>query len=166
VTPCAEHEWHWYPSDKAAANEEGWKCCACEERPGEPPGYSPELDRSHLETKIHGILLDLDTHGFVYVGSGSNGESIVSAVARGCRESSVFDQYSIAMLILSGMTATHALYWQRIGQAIIDGRDERPRCWCGQLATLWSHDENAPGIPDNRCTKHWSVPDPQGRLPF
>ncbi len=47
-TTC-EHDFHWFADP---ANERGWRCVACEHKPGEPPGFSPAHDRSHVERKV------------------------------------------------------------------------------------------------------------------
>ena len=48
--PKCESELHWYP----AINEEGWRCCSCEFKPGEPAGYEPRLDVELIEVNLRG----------------------------------------------------------------------------------------------------------------
>ncbi len=133
MTDC-EHEYHWYP----APNENGWKCCLCDYQPGEPTGFSPQLDRDLIQTKVFGILQDLSMANIVYVSNSSHGDSLVGIVAKRCRTEDTYDQYSIALWLLEAMTESHAVYWKKIGEGVVTGKDPRERCHCGALATRFS----------------------------
>jgi hypothetical protein len=126
-----EHEFYFY----ACTNEDGWKCCACDEKPGEPPGFSPELDRKYIARKVFGLLDDLHNHDLVHVSNGCGGDSIVAAVSERCRREGVYDQQSILAFILGEDGGSHARYWKEISDGIIAGQDPRDRCHCGALAT-------------------------------
>jgi len=153
VTAC-EHEYHWYP----APNEDGWRCCYCEDRPGEPHGFSPQHDRDDIENKVYGILSDLDTAKIIYVSNSSHGWSIVAIIVRRCREADVYDQYSIASWILETMTESHAKYWKEIGDGVVAGNDPRERCHCGKLANCFGSSD---GKRWTTCSEHYN-----GELPF
>ena len=137
---CTHEHCYWYP----AINEEGWKCANCGTRPGEPPGYSPRLDRNELFTKVSGLLNDLHNANLIYVSNGTMGEYLTAEVVRACREAGTFDQYSIIKAILDHpeMAPSHAEFWKPIGESIISGNDTRARCACGQLGTISSGNEN------------------------
>jgi hypothetical protein len=143
-----EHEFYYY----AAANEAGWKCCVCGERPGEPPGFSPQLDRTRLERKVFGLLDDLHNHNLVYVSNGCGGDAIVADVAERCRADGVYDQASILAFILGTDGGRHAKYWKEVSDAIIAGRDPRNRCACGALATCSSGTNEGTWL--YTCSKH------------
>jgi hypothetical protein len=132
---CKHESLYWYP---APATEQGWKCADCKWQPGEPPGYSPQHDRSHLETKVWCVLNDLHNHEIVYVSNGSAGDGIVHDITATVRRSGKLDQYSIALAILKGMTPSHAKYWRETSIGILKGQDPRHRCACGKLATSYS----------------------------
>lgn len=153
--PCTEHEYHWYP----AVNENGWRCCYCEHKPGEPEGYDPKLDRELVETKCHAILSDLHSAGIVYVSNSSHGDSIVAYIVAECGREELYDQYSIAMFILQALQRSHAKYWKPISEGILAGKDPRARCWCGALATIYIGHEK-------RCGEHHDTPNPQKELAF
>lgn len=139
------HEYHYF----AATNEDGWKCSWCQHKPGEPPGFSPELDRARLEFKVFALLSDLTNADLVYVSNGTSGDAIVSEVEKRCRKEQRYDQYSILLFILDLMTERHALYWSKVSEAIVAGKDERKRCHCGNLATVSRGDKYW-------CVAHWS----------
>jgi hypothetical protein len=122
----------------AATNEDGWKCSACGIRPGEPAGYSPELDRSLIDRKVDGLLHDASSAKLVYVSNSSAGDGIVSSVAAECRRLGRYDQGTILLLIVQGWTKSHADYWQRISDGIIAGNDPRERCSGGRLANMYT----------------------------
>lgn len=137
---CDGSEWAWYLAD----NEEGWKCLDCGHKPGEPPGYSPELDREEIGSKIYSILLELtQSHstepGFVYVSNGSMGDGIVAVTAAWCRETGHYDQASIAWKCIENCGAKSD-FWREQGEAIRAGKDPRRRCNCGVLATVFTKD--------------------------
>lgn len=129
-----EHEFYYY----ASANEQGWKCCGCDEKPGEPPGFSPQLDREFIHRKVFGLLDDLHNHDLVYVSNGDHGEAIVSGVAEECRAAGVYDQRSILAFLVGPDGGSHATYWKGISDGIIAGKDPRERCVCGKLASCYS----------------------------
>ncbi len=126
------NDWHWYLT---GTNEEGWRCCGCGKKPGEPPGFCPELDRALIHRKVFGILHDLHDSNVVYLSNSSMGEAIEACVAARCVEELRFDQYSIVLFILESLTPSHAKYWADLSEAIVAGNDSRRRCYCGQLAT-------------------------------
>lgn len=133
ASECEVHEYHWYLDEP---NEQGWRCCACQCKPGEPPGYSPHLDREEIERKVYGILSDLCMAKVAYVSNSSHGDGIVGAVTAWCRETDTYDQASIVAEITRGL-AGDGKFWRELGQAIVDGKDPRPRCWCGTLGRIW-----------------------------
>ena len=105
-----EHMFFYYPS---APNENGWKCCRCEEKGGDD-GYSPELDRSHTYLKVGGILNDLHSHKFVYVSNGSEGDFVTSAVTDRCRAKDVYDQASIIHWLIEAIGLNrHQEFWKK-----------------------------------------------------
>ena len=129
-----DHELFYYPE----TNEAGWRCCHCDHKPGEPPGFSPQLDREQIDTKVGSILLDLHNGNFVHVSNGTGGEVLTEMVAERCKAEGRYDQYSIALFILEAMTARHAAYWREISDGIIAGKDPRPRCDCGKLPSIYT----------------------------
>lgn len=128
----AECNYHYYPE----TNEAGWRCTDCDHRPGEPPGYSPQLDRKLIDFKVGAILMDACTANLIYVSNGSHGEFLAAKVADRCVREDRFDQYSILLYILEEMTQSHAEYWKGISDGVIAGKDPRDRCHCGQLAKM------------------------------
>lgn len=132
-----KHEFVWKLND---CNETGWHCLGCDHKPGEPPGYSPHLDRSHTDEKIASILMSLHMQDFVYVSNGTEGADIEVEVARRCHRDAAFDQLSIIGFIVDelGRGGKHAAYWREIGEGVISGNDKRNRCACGALATCAS----------------------------
>jgi hypothetical protein len=142
-----DHDYQYF----AATNENGWRCVFCKDQPGEPPGFSPELDRSRLEFKVFALLNDLTNSDLVYVSNGTGGDAIVGDVESRCRKEQRYDQYSILLFILDVMTERHALYWSKVSEAIVAGKDERERCYCGKLSTCSRGAERF-------CTEHWSKP--------
>lgn len=132
ATPLHEHEFYYY----AATNEDGWKCCACDEKPGEPPGFCPELDRKLIERKVFGLLDDLHNASLVYVSNGCGGDAIVASVAERCRSEGVYDQASILAFIVGEDGGSHAKFWKAISDGIIAGKDPRGRCACGKLSSI------------------------------
>lgn len=132
ATP-SDYTWH-----KAPANEDGWHCLDCGSlAAGEPPGYRPDLDASHLGCKVESILMDLHDEDLVYVSNSTDGECLVGMVAKDCGRSGHRDQYSIVASILGHMNRTHADYWKERGDAIRAGEDKRERCECGKLASSY-----------------------------
>lgn len=131
---CKAHEFHFYPD---YAQERGWRCCFCSEKPGEPPGYSPQLDRERIEAKVYGILDTVHQADLIYISNSCHGDAIVSGVAERCREEGRYDQGSILAFIV-GDQDKHAEYWKKIGDSIIAGKDIRERCPCGKLANTYS----------------------------
>ena len=133
MNACA-HEFFWY----LATNEDGWRCCHCLFKPGEPPGFDPKLDRELIDEKVGGILMDMHEAGLIYVSNGTGGDALTAMVAEQCTEAGVYDQYSIAAFILAAETASHAKYWQTVSEGILAGNDPRNRCDCGKLSTISS----------------------------
>lgn len=131
ATNCKHENVAYYP----ATNEEGWKCLDCPEPLGEPEGYSPQLDRSHIYDKVNGLLLELHESKFIHVSNGTGGDVLTEAVVKECQRSGLYDQVSIMQYILALGEEGHAAYWKEIGDGIIAGNDPRDRCGCGQLAT-------------------------------
>lgn len=144
--PC-NHEYHYFPH----INEAGWKCTWCQDKPGEPAGFSPQLDRERLEFKIFALLNDLTHHDLVYVSNGTGGDAIIADVETRCRKEQRYDQYSILLFLLDTMTERHALYWSKVSEAIMVGKDERARCYCGKLSTCSRGAERF-------CSEHWRSP--------
>lgn len=130
---ACEHEYHWY----LAINEEGWRCCSCGDKPGEPPGYSPRLDRDEVQRKVWAVLSDLHDHNFVHVSNGSHGDFLTARVADQCVSTGRYDQKSIALFLLESL-AGDGEFWKLRGESIIAGNDNRDRCHCGALARVFS----------------------------
>jgi hypothetical protein len=109
----------------------------CDWQPGEPPGFSPQHDRSHLATKVGGILHDLADAKIIGISNGTEADVITSLASDACVERKLYDSESIALVIL-GLLATdrRAKFWRDISEEIIAGRDPRHRCHCGALATI------------------------------
>lgn len=141
------HEFHWYP---AAANEQGWKCCFCDERPGEPPGFSPRLDRERLDAKVFALIDEMHNSKLIHVSNGSEGDYLIGQLRKRCAAEDRFDQQSILLFLLELDTQSHAAYWQKISNAILAGKDERKRCECGKLANVFSGDKAF-------CSEHWKL---------
>lgn len=146
---CEHRGLFWY---LAACNEDGWRCVDCDLRPGEPAGYSPQHDRSHLRVKVWSILHDLHEAGFIYASNSDHGEWIVSKAATECDRDGIRDQYGIIAVILRQLAPEHTAYWTRISDGVMSGKDERDRCPCGALADLYSSDGK--GQRTKRCSQH------------
>lgn len=137
TAPCAHAGLYWYASP---ANEQGWKCVDCNWQPGEPAGFSPQYDRSHLHTKVSCIVHDLHDAEIIYVSNGSDGDALTAATTDRCRERGLYDSVSIARVVLEiEADDKHTAFWRDISEGIIAGRDPRDRCACGQLSriTTW-----------------------------
>lgn len=131
---ACSHEYFWYPSP---AQEIGWKCVNCKLKPGEPPGYSPELDRSETYNKANCVLMDMVTAELVSVSNSDHGDAIASSVANRCNETKRYDQESI-VLFIAELCAGDGKYWRELGERLVVGEDPRARCPCGALATIYS----------------------------
>lgn len=142
-----KHEFQYY----LESNEAGWRCCLCEHKPGEPTGFSPELDRVQLERKVFAVLDGLHNADVIYISNGTGGDMLMADVAERCREVNRYDQYSIALFVLEATAPRHAEYWKQISDAIVAGKDPRDRCHCGKLATVTSF---ANGNTTRRCSAH------------
>lgn len=149
MSDCAHRNLFWY----LATNEDGWKCVDCDLKPGEPPGYSPAHDSSHLRVKVSNILDEMHTAGLVYVSNATEGEVLTDAVTFKLQQSGDWDQYSIVAAIMAERTPSHAAYWRQKSDAILEGNDKRPRCPCGALST--STRLSKP--PQYRCNAHWTL---------
>lgn len=141
---CGSTEFRWV---LASCNEDGWLCLECEAKPGEPPGFCPQLDRQDTAGKVFDILNQLHDLNFTYVSNGSMGDGMVGRVVYTCRKSGVYDQESIVVRLLRAGAGHHAAFWKKISLGVIRGQDERNRCACGKLATR-SH------YPGDGTTKH------------
>ncbi len=150
MSDCKEHDFFWYGSPH---NEAGWRCCYCKHKPGEPPGFDPNLDRKEIERKAWCILNDLVEANIVYVSNGSQGDGMTAMVADACNEANRFDSYTIARMLLQNLTPGHAEYWSKVSEAILAGKDTRNRCRCGALATCSS--SVAGGGWVHRCREHF-----------
>ncbi len=118
------------------ASERGWVCTDCQGHPGEPPGFSPQADRSHTREKVSAVLMAMHDAGIVYVSNGDQGDWVTHSVAKRCAVEDTHDQTSIARYICDIMAdARHAAYWREVAQGVLTGNDKRPRCHCGALAT-------------------------------
>lgn len=140
-------EVYWY----SATNEDGWRCCRCQHKPGEPPGFSPQLDRDLIAIKVHSILHDMHESNVVYVSSGSMGDGIACMVEKMCVKDQKYDQYSIALFILKVMAPSHAKYWKKVSRGVLSGKDVRNRCHCGALST---RSRGFNGQWEYRCSDH------------
>lgn len=141
---CTHESFGYFP----AINEAGWKCFGCGELlDGEPNGYRPDLDRSHLEDKVYGIMSDLHQHDFIWISNSGHGEHVLAEVLPRCRETGLYDQITIMHYILESSDGTHAAFWKEIGDGVINGNDQRKRCQCGKLATCF-------GSGGDRCSEH------------
>jgi len=155
---CTHDGLYWHPDP---ANEQGWRCTDCKWQPGEPPGFSPQHDRSHLGVKVGCILHLLHESEIIYVSNGSEADSIVGRIVRACRRRHAFDSVTIARLILDiDGDARHAAFWRDISEGIIAGKDPRPRCACGQLAR---QHRIADGKQQHACSFEHMPPIPGGR---
>lgn len=131
---CKHETYYW----TLATNENGWACSNCGWKPGEPEGFSPQIDRSHISSKVECILLDMHAQNFVRVGYGSEGEWLANDVAARCKRIGLYDQYTIVREIMFSLGNSHAKYWKDVSNGIIAGNDPRNRCQCGKLATFCS----------------------------
>lgn len=125
-------DFHYYP----ATNEDGWRCIYCDHHPGEPPGFSPQLDRELIGLKVGAILHDACNAHLISVSNGSDGDCLSALIADKCVRADRFDQYSILFYLLAEMTPSHAEHWREVSDGIIAGANKRNRCHCGKLATL------------------------------
>jgi hypothetical protein len=135
MNECTHENFGYFP----AINEAGWKCFGCKKKlPGEPDGYRPDLDRSHLQDNVYGLMNDLHEHDFIWVSNSEYGEHILSEVMTRCREAGLYDQITIMHYILEANAGTHAEFWKEIGDGVVSGNDPRDRCDCGKLATTYT----------------------------
>lgn len=131
---CKEHNYHYFPE----INEAGWRCVDCDHKPGEPAGYSPQLDRELIKFKVGAILHDAHDANLIYISNGSQADYLGAVVSDKCQREGRFDQYSILLFLLEQLTPEHSAYWRLIGEGVINGNDKRDRCHCGQLANSYS----------------------------
>ena len=144
-----EHEFYYYPS---APNEDGWRCCGCDHKPGEPPGFSPELDRTRTFEKVNGLCMDLHDRDLVYFSNSDHGLGVADSVAGRCKAAGIYDQYSIVQWVFEA-EASHAEYWRKISEDILAGKDGRSRCPCGLLSNS-TRFAGGGRDPTHRCSKH------------
>lgn len=145
---CPHNGLYWYA---APADERGWKCIDCGWRPGEEPGYSPQHDRSHTLVKVESILHDLHEAGIIYCSNASEGDMLAHIIANRCKRLGVYDSVSIALFILQSEADTrHRHFWKEQSDAIVAGKDPRPRCHCGALAAVSQGDKRM-------CMDHWAI---------
>lgn len=131
--------WHAAPAD-----ERGWRCSDCGWQPGEEPGYSPEHDRSHLQTKVSCIVHTLHEAEIIYVSNGECGEQLTSAATNLCRARNWYDSVAIASVVLEiEGDDDHIRFWRDMGEGILAGKDPRNRCACGKLANQWCNGKHA-----------------------
>lgn len=137
----------------APCNEDGWTCGGCANKlPGEPPGFSPQLDRSNIEDKVGAILMELHENKLIYVSNSSEGDSIAGTVAVRCRDTFRFDQYSIISFIMDYLSS-HGDYWMKLSEGVMSGNDKRDRCKCGKLATSYVGSKDGWTHYCNECYK-------------
>jgi len=103
-----------------AVNEGGWKCVCCSNPvAGDPPGYSPKLDREEIWRKVSGILNDLHMLNVVYISNGTMGDMLTGTVADICVKKGHYDQYTIASEILGQLTKSHAEFWAKKAKEVL-----------------------------------------------
>lgn len=135
-TKACEHDFHWY----LANNEEGWKCCSCGFRPGEPEGFSPELDRSETYRKAFAVCSEMHDAKLIYISNGTMGDGVAESVAARCKRAGIYDQQSIMAFVIEAIdTRSHAKFWKDRSKKILAGKDDRERCACGKLANRFSY---------------------------
>lgn len=124
--PC-EHDDLWWKL--AGPNEEGWACHDCDVE----LGFRPDLDRSHTELKVSGLVFEFHHSQLIYISNGTMGEIIAENVAGRCREENRYDQFSILVFILEDPnldSAHRGTFWQNRaerwllgGEPIRDGQE-------------------------------------------
>lgn len=127
-----KHHWTW----NSETNEKGWYCLNCDFRPGEPPGFSPQLDVEQCEEKVNSLLTQLHNQELLYISNADMGEAIVEDVVERCHQSQRYDQRSILEFILTDPNI-RSDYWVNLGRQIREGNDPRKRCsheGCGKLS--------------------------------
>jgi hypothetical protein len=127
-----KHDYHYYPT----INEDGWRCIYCNSRPGEPPGFSPHLDRSHIYEKVRGVLHELCVANLISVSNGTGADLLIAKVCDRCVREMRFDQCSILFYLAEEKWKDHAEYWKKVSEGILAGKDPRDRCHCGKLANV------------------------------
>ena len=133
---CEHKRFIWIPT---GPNERGWKCDSCDFKPGEPPGYDPQRDRSDIREKVHAVLFQLHLTDIVYVSNSDHGEWLAAEVATRCVREDTFDQLSIVRFLCEALDddGKHSAHWRDQAQGILAGNDPRERCACGALATVF-----------------------------
>jgi hypothetical protein len=92
-----------------SCTEEGWGCLYCDVK----LGFRPDLDRSHTELKVNGILFDFHEAKLIYVSNGTMGEIISENVAVRCRTENRYDQKSILRFIMDDPNMMpKSTFWQ------------------------------------------------------
>lgn len=128
---CQHESYYWYPSP----NEAGWQCSNCGHKPGEPAGYSPQLDRAEIYLKAYFVISDAaDANLLTGISNSSAADALTSDVVAKCEQAGRYDQQSILLYALELTANEHAEYWKQVGDSILAGRDIRDRCACGKLA--------------------------------
>lgn len=114
-----------------SCTEAGWGCHDCDAK----LGFRPDLDRSHIELKCHGIVFEFHLAKLIYISNGTMGEIVAENVAARCRSENIYDQQSILKFILEdpNIERGHAAFWQnRAERTLLGGEPIRE----GQEA-LW-----------------------------
>ena len=152
-----EHEFYW---SAPAINEVGWFCITCRHKPGEPPGFDPQLDRELISEKCSAILGELVDTGWFCPMNSDVGLAMSAAAARACVDTGCFDQQTIVATLMGSPSGIHssvsyAAYWKQISEGILSGHDERARCHCGELATAFKIGK---GQSIGTCREHTRSP--------
>lgn len=147
-------------------NERGWVCVECDEQTvGEPPGFSPFLDRELIDRKAENLAQHLVTAGLISLPEMWYLELCGGYVAEKCNDIKTYDSYTVMQFVLECWanydflahhgaehcqgTGGHAAFWKNISDGVLAGNDPRDRCECGELATVYG-DKNQCGACANR----------------
>lgn len=120
---------------RMCTNEDGWHCLNCDKKIATElgDGFNPHYDEMHIRAKVESILSDLHHSNIVYMSNSTDGEYTARQVADMCKEKRRFDQYSIVEFIMVSCQS-HSAYWNKIGENVRKGKDDRKRCHCGKIA--------------------------------
>lgn len=149
VCACGTPDLYW---KNTPCNETGWHCLECKlPIKGEPPGFSPKLDKMRIDLKVSAALIELHTFELIYISNSDAGDAIEAAVVNRCKRARRYDQWSVIFFIMDEITnPNHAKFWQKLGAAIRKGEDPRRRCHCGALATCFGS--------ETTCSAHMKGP--------